>query len=38
MFEMVLHLPLGDAEALRQLIGGQAGAGQEFDNALTRRL
>jgi hypothetical protein len=35
---MILHLPLRNAEELRELIGGQAGAGQKFDHALARRL
>jgi hypothetical protein len=35
---MILHLPLRNAEELRELIGRQAGAGQEFDYPLARRL
>jgi hypothetical protein len=34
---MILHLALRNAKQLRQLIGGQARAGQEFDHALARR-
>jgi hypothetical protein len=34
---MILHLALRNAKQLRELIGGQARAGQEFDDALARR-
>jgi hypothetical protein len=36
--EMIFHLPFRNAKELRELIGGQAGAGQEFEHALARRL
>jgi len=38
MREMILHLPLRNAEELRKLVGGQPGAGQEPDHALAHRL
>jgi hypothetical protein len=38
MDEVIFHLPFRNAEELCKLIGGEAGAGQEFDNPLTGRL
>ncbi len=37
MFEMILDLPLGNAEHLGQLVRGQTGADQQFDHALAWR-
>jgi hypothetical protein len=38
MPKMILHLALRNAEQLRKLVGRMPGAGQESDQALTRRL
>jgi hypothetical protein len=38
MGEVIFHLPFRNAEKLRKLIGGEAGACQELDNPLTGRL
>jgi hypothetical protein len=38
MGEVIFHLPFRNAETLRKLIGGEAGACQELDNPLTGRL
>jgi hypothetical protein len=35
---MIFHLPLGNAEKLRKLVGGEPGPGQESDQALAHRL
>ena len=35
---MIFHLPLRDAEELRELIGGKPGANEESDDALTNGL
>ena len=37
VFEMILNLPLGNAEHLGQLVRGQTRADQQFDHALARR-
>ncbi len=37
VFEMILDLPLGNAEHLGQLVRGQTRADQQFDHALTGR-
>ena len=34
VFQMILDLPLGNAEHLGQLVCRQTGAGQQFDDAL----
>ena len=38
MCEMILYLPLRNAEELRKLVGGQPGSGQEPDQSLAHRL
>ena len=37
VFEVILDLPLGNAEHLGQLVRGQTRADQQFDHALTGR-
>ncbi len=37
VFEVILDLPLGNAEHLGQLVGRQARADQQFDHALAGR-
>jgi len=38
MPKMIFHLPLGNAEKLRKLVGGEPGPGQESDQASAHRL
>jgi hypothetical protein len=38
MPKMIFHLPLGNAEKLRKLVGGEPGPGQDSDQALAHRL
>ena len=38
MNEVVLDLPLRDAEHLRELVGGKSGSAQQLDHPLSCRL